>query len=66
MEKVIIDTDACLQCGSCEGCCPQEAISPDGDGGVYEVDVNKCTYPSCETQECFDICPVQAIIKDSK
>lgn len=53
-------TDACIACGSCESECPNEAIS-EGDE-YYVIDPAKCT--ECvgfyETQQCYDVCPVEA------
>jgi ferredoxin len=52
-------SDECIACGSCAAECPNEAIS---EGDIYVIDAAKCT--ECvgffETQQCFDVCPVEA------
>ena len=48
-------TDACTNCGACEGECPVEAISEKGDKRA--IDSDACT--SCGI--CSDTCPVDAI-----
>ncbi|MFP4384289.1 MAG: DUF362 domain-containing protein [Spirochaetia bacterium] len=48
-------TDACTNCGVCEGECPVEAISEKDDARWIDPDV--CT--SCGV--CADSCPVEAI-----
>ncbi len=57
-------TDECIACGSCEPECPNEAIS-EGDE-FYVIDPDKCT--ECvgffNTQQCFDVCPVEAPAAD--
>ena len=57
-------SDECIACGSCEAECPNEAIS-EGDE-YYVIDPDKCT--ECEgfysTQQCVDVCPVEACVKD--
>ena len=57
-------TDECIACGSCESECPNEAISEGPD--KYVIDPNKCT--ECvgfyNTQQCLDVCPVEAPQKD--
>jgi ferredoxin len=57
-------TEECIACGSCESECPNEAIS-EGDE-YYVIDSNKCT--ECvgfyDTQQCFDVCPVEAPVQD--
>ncbi len=56
--------DECISCGSCESECPNEAISEGSD--IYVIDPDKCT--ECvgfyDTQQCFDVCPVEAPEKD--
>ena len=58
-------TEECIACGSCESECPNEAIS-EGDE-YYVIDPNKCT--ECvgfyDTQQCFDVCPVEAPVRDT-
>ena len=57
-------TDECIACGSCEPECPNEAIS-EGDE-FYIIDPSKCT--ECvgfyDTQQCYDVCPVEAPVSD--
>ncbi len=53
-------SDECISCGSCESECPNEAISEGAE--QYVIDPNKCT--ECvgfyETQQCLEVCPVEA------
>ena len=57
-------TDECIACGSCESECPNEAISEGED--IYVIDPEKCT--ECvgffSTQQCVDVCPVEAVVRD--
>lgn len=57
-------TDECISCGACEPECPNEAIS-EGDE-FFVIDPSKCT--ECvgfyDTQQCFDVCPVEAPVAD--
>jgi ferredoxin len=57
-------TEECIACGSCESECPNEAIS-EGDE-YYVIDPDKCT--ECvgfyDTQQCLDVCPVEAPTRD--
>lgn len=48
-------SDACIECGACEGTCPVEAISA-GDG-QYIIDADACI----DCGACTDSCPVEAI-----
>lgn len=48
-------TDECINCGSCAGVCPVEAISEGDDKHVIDPDV--CT----DCRACEDECPVEAI-----
>ena len=50
----VIDKEACIACGACEGVCPVEAIS---EGDIYKIDPEMCT--DCGT--CADVCPTEAI-----
>jgi len=58
-------TEECIACGSCESECPNEAIS-EGDE-YYVIDPEKCT--ECvgfyDTQQCFDVCPVESVTRDT-
>lgn len=55
-----IISDECIACGSCEAECPNEAISEGAE--IYVIDPDKCT--ECvgfyDTQQCLDVCPVEA------
>ena len=57
-------SDECISCGSCEAECPNEAIS-EGDE-FYVIDPDKCT--ECvgffDTQQCLEVCPVEAPMPD--
>ncbi len=57
-------TDECISCAACESECPNEAIS-EGDE-YFVIDPAKCT--ECvgffDTQQCYDVCPVEAPIAD--
>ena len=57
-------TDECIACAACEAECPNEAIS-EGDE-YFEIDAAKCT--ECvgffDTQQCVDVCPVEAPVPD--
>ena len=57
-------TDECILCGACESECPNEAIS-EGDE-LYVIDPDRCT--ECvgfyDTQQCYDVCPVEAPVPD--
>lgn len=50
-------TDACVNCGSCEGACPVGAISE--GNGARVIDDSKCV--SCGT--CASECPASAIVE---
>jgi ferredoxin len=57
-------TDECIACGACESECPNEAISEGED--QFIIDPAKCT--ECvgfyDTQQCYDVCPVEAPVAD--
>ncbi|NLD72128.1 MAG: YfhL family 4Fe-4S dicluster ferredoxin [Chloroflexi bacterium] len=57
-------SDECISCGSCEAECPNEAISEGDD--LFIIDASKCT--ECvgffDTQQCLDVCPVEAPMAD--
>jgi ferredoxin len=50
-------TDACINCGACEGECPVGAISE--SGGKRVIDEAKCA--SCSA--CVSACPTEAIVE---
>ncbi|AEJ19012.1 MAG TPA: 4Fe-4S binding protein [Treponema sp.] len=49
-------TDACVNCGACEGECPVEAISE--KDGMRWIDPDKCQ----DCGACAGVCPTEAII----
>jgi ferredoxin len=57
-------TDDCISCGACEPECLNQAIS-EGET-IYVVDPNKCSecVGSFSTQQCVEVCPVDACIAD--
>ena len=48
-------SDACVNCGSCVGDCPVEAILE--KDGQYVIDAAKCT----DCGACVGTCPTEAI-----
>ena len=54
---MVVITDECIECGSCEPECPEEAISP-GDG-KYVINNELCA----ECLTCIDVCPNEAIVQ---
>jgi len=48
-------SDACVNCGSCAGDCPVEAISE--VDGHHQIDAGKCT----DCGACVSSCPTEAI-----
>ncbi len=54
---MVVITDDCIECGSCEAECPEGAISA-GDG-KYIIDPEKCI----ECLTCIDTCPNEAIVQ---
>ncbi len=50
-----IDSDACAQCGVCEGTCGVQAIAQ--IDGKYTIDAEKCV----DCGACAEACPVNAI-----
>ena len=53
-----IVTDACVDCGACEGACPVEAIAP--ANGKHEINKEVCL----ECGSCAATCPAEAIKED--
>lgn len=47
--------EECINCGACEGECPEGAISEGDD--IYVIDPDKCT----DCGSCVEVCPVEAI-----
>jgi ferredoxin len=52
----------CINCGSCEPACPNEAISA-GDT-VYLIDRERCTecVGAFDHPQCVDACPIEGCI----
>ena len=48
-------TDECNNCGACDGVCPVDAISEQGN--VHVIDLDECI----DCGACDDVCPVDAI-----
>ncbi|WP_350344338.1 4Fe-4S binding protein [Proteinivorax tanatarense] len=48
-------SDACIECGACEGTCPVEAIK--AGEGQYIIEADTCI----DCGACVDSCPVEAI-----
>ncbi len=57
-------TEDCISCGACEAECPNRAIS-EGET-IYVIDNDRCTecVGSHDTQQCVEICPVDACVSD--
>lgn len=57
-------TEDCISCAACETECPNEAISEGEE--IFIIDPDKCT--ECvgffDTQQCADVCPVDACVPD--
>jgi NAD-dependent dihydropyrimidine dehydrogenase PreA subunit len=49
-------TDACVNCGACEGECPVEAISE--KNSARWIDPDKCI----DCGACVAVCPTEAIV----
>ncbi|MBQ8964208.1 MAG: 4Fe-4S binding protein [Clostridia bacterium] len=48
-------TDACIDCGTCEGVCPQRAIAGEEPRVIMQEHCLHCG-------NCFENCPIQAIV----
>ena len=57
-------TDDCISCGVCEPECPNQAIN-EGDE-IFVIEPDRCT--ECvgfyDTQQCAEVCPVEACVPD--
>ncbi|MDR3047339.1 MAG: 4Fe-4S binding protein [Bacteroidales bacterium] len=51
----VIDPENCTSCGSCQGECPQDAISEGANS--YVIDPELCI----DCGACADTCPMEAI-----
>jgi ferredoxin len=58
--------DECISCGACESECPNEAISE--AECLYVIDPSSCTecYGFYGTQQCAEVCPVEACVRDDR
>jgi len=50
-------TNACVNCGTCEGECPVGAIS--NDGGKFAIDADSCI----DCNACMSACPTDGAIE---
>jgi len=57
--RVVVDQDACIGCGTCEGICP-EVFRLDEEEGKSQV-INPEGGPEDLIQEAIDSCPMEAI-----
>jgi len=59
-----IINDECTACGICEEECPNEAITEGDD--IFQINADLCT--ECvgfyDTQQCAEVCPVDACVPD--
>jgi ferredoxin len=57
-------TEECIACAACETECPNEAITEGEE--IFIIAPDKCT--ECvgffDTQQCADVCPVDACVAD--
>ena len=53
--NLVVDTDACLKCGTCADRCPLHAITMDGEDGLPQV--NEMCF---RCGQCAWVCPVEA------
>ncbi len=56
---MIVNTNKCLHCGGCVGCCPKNAIFLCDTILTFNEDCNKCG-------RCVRLCPVGAIFMEGK
>ena len=54
-----VDTNKCLHCGGCVGCCPQNAISLCDYVLTFSDACNRCG-------RCVRLCPVGALSMEAK
>ena len=57
--RVVVDQDACIGCGTCEGICP-EVFQLNEEEGKSQV-INPEGGPEDLIQEAIDSCPMEAI-----
>ncbi len=60
--SMVIHED-CINCGSCEPACPNDAIS--AGESIYLVDSEHCTecVGAFDNPQCVDACPIQDCIR---
>lgn len=58
-DKGYLITDTCINCGTCLGVCPQEAIE---EGFPYKIHSKHCLHCGA----CFEICQTKSIISSSQ
>lgn len=55
-------TDDCINCGSCESECPNQAIAQGDDH--YQIDASKCDECTGKKEAaCAAVCPTNSIAK---
>jgi ferredoxin len=57
--RVVVEQDACIGCGTCEGICP-EVFQLNEEEGKSQV-INPEGGPEDLIQEAIDSCPMEAI-----
>jgi L-aspartate semialdehyde sulfurtransferase ferredoxin len=55
--EIVIDEEACVDCGLCTGVCPTQALTLDPESFKLNFTRSRCVV--CE--QCIPTCPVQAI-----
>lgn len=55
--EILIDEDACVDCGLCTGVCPTEALTLEPQ--TFKLNFTRSRCIVCE--QCIPTCPVQAI-----
>lgn len=50
--------DKCTHCFSCVDACPENAVSHDGETGIFTTDMDRCT----DCRQCIDACPADSRI----
>ncbi|MFN3360418.1 MAG: NIL domain-containing protein [Pseudanabaenaceae cyanobacterium] len=56
-KEIVIDEDACVDCGLCTGVCPTQSLSLNPHS--FRLSFNRSTCSVCE--QCIPACPVNAI-----
>lgn len=55
--EIVIDEEACVDCGLCTGVCPTEALNLNPE--TFQLNFTRSRCVVCE--QCIPTCPVQAI-----